>query len=108
MVNVLGSVAQWEREAISERTAFALAHKRRNGLVYSRTPFGYERKGDVLISYPIQKKALAAAKRMAANGASLRQIANALTRKNIAPPRGSQWHASSVRSVLNSKIASGQ
>jgi DNA invertase Pin-like site-specific DNA recombinase len=28
MVNVLGSVGQWEREAISERTAFALAHKR--------------------------------------------------------------------------------
>lgn len=33
MVNVLGYVAQWEREAISERTAFALSHKRYNGQV---------------------------------------------------------------------------
>jgi CubicO group peptidase (beta-lactamase class C family) len=36
--NVLGSVAQWEREAISERTAFALAHKRQNGYRTERWP----------------------------------------------------------------------
>ena len=29
MLNLLGSVAQWEREAIGERTAFALGHKRK-------------------------------------------------------------------------------
>jgi site-specific DNA recombinase len=104
MVNVLGSVAQWEREAISERTAFALAHKRRNGLVYSPTPFGYDRKGDVLIPNPIQQKALAMAKR----GASLRQIADRLAKNGIRPPRGTRWHASGVRSVLNSKMACSQ
>jgi site-specific DNA recombinase len=43
VVNMLGVVAQWEREAIGERTAEALAHKRRNGFVYGRTPFGFRR-----------------------------------------------------------------
>lgn len=107
MVNVLGSVAQWEREAISERTAFALAHKRHNGKVYSRTPFGYERKGDLLVPNLMQQKALAMARRMAAKGASLRQIATQLTAERIAPPRGHQWYASGVRSILSSKISSG-
>ncbi len=107
MVNVLGSVAQWEREAISERTAFALAHKRHNGQVYSRTPFGYDRQGNALISNPGQQRALTMAKRMAAKGASLRQIATVLTNRNIAPPRGRQWYASGVRSILSSKISCG-
>ena len=31
MLNVLGSVAQWEREAIGERTSEALAHKKAQG-----------------------------------------------------------------------------
>lgn len=108
MVNVLGSVAQWEREAISERTAFALAHKRQNGQAYCRTPFGYDRKGDALVPNRPQQRALATVRRMAAKGASLRQIAAKLTRDGIAAPRGRLWHASGVRPVLNSKIASGQ
>jgi site-specific DNA recombinase len=107
MVNVLGSVAQWEREAISERTAFALAHKRQNRRAYSRTPFGYERKGDALVRHPQQQRVLALMKQMAARGASLRQIACELTHKRISPPRGRAWHASGVRSILKSKISSG-
>ncbi len=54
-----------------------------NGQVYSRTPFGYERKGDVLIPNQMQQKALAMARRMAATGASLRQIASQLTGKGL-------------------------
>ena len=107
MVNMLGCVGQWESEANGERTAFALAHKRHNGQVYSRTPFGYDRKGDVLIPNVMQQKALAMARRMAAKGASLRKIASKLTKKGFAPPRGQQWYASGVRSVLNSKISTG-
>lgn len=39
VVNMLGVVAQWEREAIGERTATALAHKRATGRVYGSVPF---------------------------------------------------------------------
>ena len=38
VVNMLGVVAQWEREAIGERTATSLAHKRRQRCAYSPTP----------------------------------------------------------------------
>jgi site-specific DNA recombinase len=40
VVNMLGVVAQWEREAIGERTASALTHKRSRSQVYGPTPFG--------------------------------------------------------------------
>ncbi len=36
VVNMLGAVMQWEREAIAERTATALAHKRAKGQVTVR------------------------------------------------------------------------
>jgi DNA invertase Pin-like site-specific DNA recombinase len=40
VLNVLVSVAQWEREAIAERTAEALRHKRAAGQVYGPVPLG--------------------------------------------------------------------
>ena len=52
VLNVMATVGQWEREACAERTATALAHKRRNGVVYGSTPFGYQRRGNALVPDP--------------------------------------------------------
>jgi len=42
LLNVLASVAQWERETTSERTRAALAHKRtRRQYTGGRTPYGW-------------------------------------------------------------------
>jgi DNA invertase Pin-like site-specific DNA recombinase len=47
VLNVLGSVAQWERETIGERTAEALAHKRAQGRkTGGDVPYGYTVEGD--------------------------------------------------------------
>jgi len=105
MLNLLASISQWEREAIGERTAFALAHKRRNGKAYGPTPFGYRRDGDTLVPVPAEQAAFARMRMMAAQRASVRQIAAMLDRSGGKPPRGpSRWYASSVRDVLRSKI----
>ena len=45
MLNMLGSIAQWEREIIGERTALALQHKRESLSVYGPTPFDFRRCG---------------------------------------------------------------
>ncbi len=58
ITNLLGVLAQFEREQIGERTSFALAHKRQSGLVYGRIPFGFERKGDQLIPIASEQKGL--------------------------------------------------
>ncbi len=105
VLNLIGSVAQWEREAIAERTASALAHKRQRRTVYGATPFGYVRVGGALVLEPREQAALDEAARMERAGASFRQIAARLTEIGVMPHRGKSWHASSVRAVLRSKMA---
>lgn len=106
LANIMCSVAQWERKATGERTAFALEHKRRNLQAYGQTPFGYRRDGDRLILDPVQQSALVTARRMADNGAKLREIGEMLSTLGVVPPHGgAKWYASSVRSILRSKMA---
>jgi DNA invertase Pin-like site-specific DNA recombinase len=105
VVNMLGVVAQWEREAIAERTAEALAHKRRNGLVYGRTPFGFRRIGDRLLSDAVQQRALEKARSMRSAGASLRRIAAELEAMQVAPNGGAaRWHPQTVKTILGSQM----
>jgi site-specific DNA recombinase len=104
VVNMLGVVAQWEREAIGERTASSLAHKRQRRIAYSPTPFGYVRQGDALVSSPVEQEALHEALRMDRAGSSFREIAAMLTTRGAQPKRGKAWHASSVRAMLRSRI----
>jgi site-specific DNA recombinase len=103
VVNMLGVVAQWEREAIGERTASALTHKRKMGAAYGPTPFGFRRVGDSLVADPAEQNALAEAVAMDRAGASYREIGRMLTERGVRPHRGAAWHASSVRAVLRSR-----
>jgi site-specific DNA recombinase len=104
VVNMLGVVGQWEREAIAERTATALGHKRRSGRVYGTTPFGYRRAGDDLVPDPLEQRALTEAIRMDRAGASFREIARFLTEFGVMPHLGKAWYACSVRAMLRSRI----
>jgi site-specific DNA recombinase len=105
VVNMLGSVAQWEREAIAERTATSLAHKRQQGVSYGPTPFGYRRDGDNLVAIAAEQNALREALRMDRDGASFREIGTFLTSTGLKPHRGKAWYASSVRAMLRSRMA---
>ena len=105
VVNMLGVVAQWEREAVAERTVMALAHKRSQRLVYGPTPFGYLRDGNKLIVQSGKQEILEQAIRLDHEGKSFREIASFLTQSGCRPKRGTTWHASSVRAMLRSKIA---
>ena len=78
VVSMLGVVAQWEQEAIGERTAFALAHKRRNGEAYAPTAFGYRRDASTLIPDEAEQDALEEALRMDRDVASFREIGRML------------------------------
>lgn len=105
VVNMLGVVAQWEREACGERTSAALGHKRRQRQAYSPTPFGFSRQGNLLVADDGEQAALGVAVRMDRDGASFREIAAMLTARGVMPHRGKAWHASCVRAMLRSKMA---
>ena len=99
VVNMLGVVAQWEHEAISERTAFALYHKRANLQAYGRAPYGYRREGLQLNIDDKQQATLKSIRLLwsGGSGSSYRTIARKLKDEAIAAPKGRVWHASSVR-----------
>jgi site-specific DNA recombinase len=103
VTNMLGVVAQWEREAIGERTATALTHKRKLRQVYGRPPFGYRREGDMLVEVPSLLAAREEARAMLAGGASLRQIGAHLRTYN-----GGIWHPQTVKDMLGSRMSREQ
>ncbi|HEV3154614.1 MAG TPA: recombinase family protein [Candidatus Baltobacteraceae bacterium] len=108
VANIMANVAQWEREAIGERTRDALAHMRQERKAYGRTPFGYRRVGNELVEDRKQQTALREAQCMHKSGASYRQIASKLMEMRVKPNGGAkEWHAASVRAMLSSKMALG-
>ena len=105
ITNLLGVLAQFERQQIGERTAFALAHKRSRRDAYGRVPFGWRRNGDTLEADDAEQQALRQIRLMEAEGQSYRKIAGWLTAHGFKPKQGaSVWHPASVRSILLSKM----
>ena len=103
VLNVLMSVAQWERETIGERTKDALQHKIRNGERCGKVRFGYTLADDgtTLIEDPTEQEALQAIRRLKAAGQSLREIAAELTRSGIKTKEGNvQWKHTTIARIL--------
>jgi DNA invertase Pin-like site-specific DNA recombinase len=77
VMNLLGTVAQWEREVIGERTKFALDHKRTKGeWAAGRIPYGFRIGEDgKLAEDPDQMANIVAMKRARRRGASIRSLA---------------------------------
>jgi site-specific DNA recombinase len=88
VLNIMTAVSQWEREAIAERTATALQHKKSRRKVYSPTPFGFAREGDGLVPLPDEQAVIGQIQVYRANGWSLRRIADTLNREGVPTKQG--------------------
>jgi DNA invertase Pin-like site-specific DNA recombinase len=104
VLNILLSVAAWEREALAERTREALQHKIRNGERCGKIRFGYDLAADgkTLIENPGEQRAIAYMRQLRTAGYSLQQIADELTAKNIpTKERRTIWKHTAVNRVLS-------
>jgi DNA invertase Pin-like site-specific DNA recombinase len=82
VLNVLASVGQWEREAIGERTAAAMAHKAAQGdYCGGAAPYGYAVEDGRLVPVESEQAVLAAAREARAAGLSLRAVARVLAER---------------------------
>ena len=91
VLNVLGSVAQWERETIAERTREALAHKRAIGERTSLyAPYGYRLAADdkTLVADEAEQAMLAAIREARQRGLSQRAVVAELTRQGFTTRKG--------------------
>jgi DNA invertase Pin-like site-specific DNA recombinase len=79
VLNVLGAVSQWEREAIGERTSAAMRHLAEQGAyIGGRVPFGYRLAGERLEEHEREQAAIREARRLRDAGLSLRAVAAGL------------------------------
>src|SRR5713101_7922622 len=102
VLNVLLSVAQWEREAIGERTKDALQHKIRKGERCGKMRFGYDLASDgkTLIPNRREQEAIELIRQLRAAGESLRAIAGKLNQGSIATKEGRPWVHTTVKGIL--------
>jgi site-specific DNA recombinase len=102
VLNVLLSVAQWEREAIGERTRDTLQAMIANGQRVGKVRFGYDlaTNGTTLTPNPLEQEAIHLMKQLRCAGQSFRQIAAELTARSVATKEGNPWQAMTIRNIL--------
>ena len=103
VLNVLMSVAQWERETIGERTTAAMQYKRSQGERVGKVPYGYDLAADGvhLVANEAEQVVLAIIMGLRKDGLSLRAIAAELTRQQIpTKERGTKWSHATVQRIV--------
>ena len=102
VLNVLMSVAQWERETIVERTRNALDHKRSKGERVGGTPYGWfvGEDGRTLVKCPTEQGVIEIMQHFRSFGNSYAAVAERLNRLGYPTKRGGEWRAETIRQVL--------
>jgi DNA invertase Pin-like site-specific DNA recombinase len=111
MLNIIMTIAQWEREIIAERTKEALAHKIANRERVGKVRYGFaldesgprNKRGNPvnLLEAATEQEAIALMKRLREDGQSLRAIAEALRTLGIETREGNAiWTPSTIQKIL--------
>lgn len=106
VLNVLASVAQWEREATGERTVAALGHKKAKGERVGEVPYGYALAADgvKLEEHAAEQRVIALVRELREADLSIRAIAARLNADAVAA-RGGRWHPTSIARLLQREAA---
>lgn len=106
VLHVLGSVAQWERETVGERTRDALACKRARGERVGQVPFGFTSVDGHLVPDENEQRAIQLIAELRAEGMTYRAIADALTARGIPNKSGrTSWAGPMVHRIHTSDKA---
>jgi DNA invertase Pin-like site-specific DNA recombinase len=101
LLGVLGSVAEWERETIAERTRAAVRAKRRGGGAHGFAPLGARVEDGKLVPVAEEAEAIAIIRDRHAAGASYRGIAAELRARGLPTARGGKWAPGTVHRVIS-------
>jgi DNA invertase Pin-like site-specific DNA recombinase len=118
VLNVLASVAQWEREAIGERTSAVLQYKASQGeFTGGRPPYGFrvdlarvvvdpktkEERHPYLEPDPEEQGLVEAARGLRARGLSLREVSSTLATHGLVGRTGRPLYPQQVRRMLEQR-----
>ncbi len=106
VLNVLTSVAQWEREAIADRVREAMQHMKSQGVFLGAAPYGWQYSDELdehgrckLIENPEEQAGIKRICELYESDMFVWRICQQLEAENI-PPRGPRWHRATVYRVL--------
>lgn len=101
VLNVLTSVAQWEREATGERTRDAMKHKASKGeFCGGQAPYGFSNDNGALVPNDAEQEVLRVVAELKAAGLSLRGIAAELDRAGIRARNGKTFAATQIARMV--------
>ena len=103
VMTVFAALAQMERELIASRTSEGLQKRKRDGLVYGNTPYGFRRRGKELVADRDEQEVLTYIYSMVDAGRPYSRIAKNLNRMEIPSKRGKQWGASNIIRLLKTR-----
>lgn len=100
-LNITASLAQMERDLISERTSDALQYKIKNNERAGQIPYGFilSRDKKTLIENPLEQKAIKLILELKNKGYNLSAIVRELEIKNY-KPKGKKWYCQTVKNIL--------
>lgn len=100
VVQMIGVIAEWERDTIAERTKAALSVKRSKGeKLGGIVPYGYKAKDGMLEQVEKEQSVLRGILLARGEGRGYTDIASGLNQMGVKPRQGVQWYASTVRSI---------
>lgn len=105
-LNVLTSVAQWEREALSDRVREAMQHMKAQGIFLGAAPYGWKYIDELdehgrrkLVEEPVEQAGIKRICELYETDMFVWQICEQLDAEKI-PARGPHWHRATIYSVL--------
>ncbi len=101
---MLAVMAEFERDQVSERTRFAMSHKKSKCERVGTVPFGFDLAADgvKLTEKRSELEAIAIMRELRSNGLSLRKIAIELGSRGFVTKHGTtSWSHTAVKSILN-------
>lgn len=102
VANMLMAVAEWEREAASERTSAVKADQRERGeFLGGEPPYGYRVQDGKLVPDERERQAMESARQLRTRlGSSLQEIADALNEDGVPRRNGRPWTRQAIGRLL--------
>ena len=99
-VNIMNSLYEMERDMISERVVDVLSDKKKNGKVYGKVAYGFDREGDSLVPNLKEQKTLKKIYSLKNKGISYGKISEFLNRNKHTKKNGTKFNRSDVFYML--------
>ena len=100
VMNILATIAQWERDIISERTRDAMEFMKNGLKLVGAVPYGFDSKDGDLSPNPEEMETVREVVRLRSGKKSYRRIADILNRKGVPSKNGGRWYPKTVMGVV--------